>query len=49
MTLGIYGYFVVGPDRKSCALISGLAESLACGGVAALVFRRAPMKILAAA
>lgn len=41
MTLGIYGYFVVGPEWTIFALISGLAESLACGSVAALVFRNA--------
>jgi hypothetical protein len=39
MTLEIYGYFGIGPDWTSCAPISGLAESLACGSVAALVFR----------
>ena len=49
MTLGIYGYFVVGSEWTVCALISGLAESLACGSVAALVFRNAPMKTVAAA
>ena len=49
MTLGIYGYFVVGPEWTFFALISGLAESLACGSVAALVFRNAPMKTVAAA
>jgi hypothetical protein len=41
MTLGIYGYFVVGLEWTLSALISGLAESLACGSVAALVFRNA--------
>jgi len=49
MTLGIYGYFVVGTEWMFFALISGLAESLACGSVAALVFRNAPMKTAAAA
>ena len=49
MTLGIYGYFVVGSEWTIFALISGLAESLACGSVAALVFRNAPMKTVAAA
>jgi hypothetical protein len=49
MTLGIYGYFVVGPEWTLFALISGLAESLACGSVAALVFRNAPRKTAAAA
>ncbi|MGH9867454.1 MAG: hypothetical protein ACREAA_04715 [Candidatus Polarisedimenticolia bacterium] len=48
MTLGIYGYFVVGPEWMLSALISGLAEALACGSVAALVFRNAPMKTAAA-
>ena len=49
MTLGIYGYFVVSSQWTVFALISGLAESLACGSVAALVFRNAPMKAAAAA
>jgi hypothetical protein len=49
MTLGLYGYFVVGADWMSCALLSGLAESLACGCVAALVFRDAPLKAPTAA
>jgi hypothetical protein len=49
MTLGIYGYFVVGSEWTFFALISGLAESVACGSVAALVFRNAPMKTVAAA
>jgi hypothetical protein len=43
MTLGIYGYFVVGSEWVVFALISGLAESLACGSVAALVLRNAPV------
>ena len=41
MALGIHGYFVVGPAWTSFALLSGLAESLACGSVAARVFRSA--------
>ncbi len=49
MTLGIYGYFVVGREWTFSALISGLAESLACGTVAALVFRNAPLKTVAVA
>jgi len=49
MTLGIYGYFVVSREWTIFALISGLAESLACGSVAAFVFRNAPMKTAAAA
>jgi len=48
MTLGIYGYFVVGLEWALFALISGLAESVACGSVAALVFRNAPIKTAAA-
>ena len=48
MTLGIHGYFVVSPEWTCCALISGLAESLACGSVAALVFHRASSKAAAA-
>jgi hypothetical protein len=42
--LGIHGYFVVSPAWTCFALISGLAEALACGSVAALVFRKAPME-----
>lgn len=42
MTLGIYGYFIVSSEWTFFALISGLAESLACGSVAALVFRNTP-------
>ena len=49
MTLGIYGYFVVSREWTLFALISGLAESLACGSVAALVFRNAPVKAAGAA
>ena len=49
MTLGIYGYFVVGREWTLFALLSGLAESLACGSVAALAFRNAPMRAAVAA
>jgi hypothetical protein len=48
MTLGIYGYFVVSPEWTCFALMSGLAESLACGSVAALVFRKVPRRLAAA-
>ncbi len=49
MTLGIYGYFVVDLEWVRSALTSGLAESLACGSVAALVFRGAPRTSAASA
>jgi len=39
MTLGIQGYFVVSGEWTAFALLSGLAEALGCGCVAALVFR----------
>jgi hypothetical protein len=42
MTLGIYGYFVVDGRWTAFALLSGLAESLACGSAAALVLRTRP-------
>jgi hypothetical protein len=48
MTLGIHGYFVVDAEWTICALVSGLAESLACGSVAALVLRTAPVRAVAA-
>lgn len=41
MTLGIHGYFVVEAKWTALALVSGFAEALACGSVAALVFRNA--------
>ena len=49
MALGIHGYFAVSPEWTCFALVSGLAESLACGCVAALVFRKAPRQAIAAA
>jgi len=48
MTLGIYGYFVVSAEWTALALLTGLAESLACGAVAALVFRAAAPRTAAA-
>jgi hypothetical protein len=40
MALGIYGYFVVSSEWTAIALVSGLAEALACGCVAAWAFSR---------
>lgn len=39
MTLGIHGYFAVSFEWTATALVSGLAEALACGSVAARVCR----------
>jgi hypothetical protein len=40
MSLGIYGYLVVSGRWTVMALLTGLAESLACGSVAAAVLGR---------
>ena len=40
MTLGIYGYFAVEETWVAAALAGGLAESLACGAIAAVVYAR---------
>ena len=37
MSLGIHGYFAVDGGWTAVALLTGLAEALACGGVAGLV------------
>jgi hypothetical protein len=39
MILGIYGYFAVDKSWAGAALVGGLAEALACGVVASLVYR----------
>ena len=43
MILGIYGYFAVDRSWAGAALVGGLAEALACGVVASLVYRKAEM------
>jgi hypothetical protein len=48
MMLGIHGYFVVDTTWTVCALVSGLAEALTCGAVAAWVFRGVPRAAVAA-
>jgi Na+-driven multidrug efflux pump len=40
MILGIFGYFAVDKGWAGAALAGGLAEALACGVVASLVYRK---------
>ena len=40
MILGIYGYFAIDAMWAFAALVGGLAEALACGVVASLVYRK---------
>lgn len=40
MTLGIHAYFAVSGAWTAAALVTGLAEALACGAVASLALRR---------
>jgi hypothetical protein len=47
MILGIYGYFAVDKSWACAALMGGLAEALACGVVASLVYRKAETPALA--
>ncbi len=47
MILGIFGYFAVDKAWAGAALVGGLAEALACGVVASLVYRKPETPVLA--